>query len=125
MRLVEVGVAAQTGQIDRQRVAAPGGRRDRVVDRVVDQAGHDLADDPLAALADQQRIAEIRIARQHQRIGVDVADFGDAHLFVAVVREQPGEAGQREPEADDAALGLLGELADVADVAPEQVERRR
>src|SRR6185295_14586507 len=36
-RLVEVGIAAQTGQIDRQRIAAPGGRRDRIVDRIVNQ----------------------------------------------------------------------------------------
>ena len=72
--------------------------------------------------ADQQRIAQERVARQHQRIGVQLVDLGDADALVAVVGEHPREAAEREPEPDDAAGRLLRELADVADVAPEQVE---
>ena len=69
-RLEEVGVAAEPGEIDRRREAPAGGREDRLVDRVVDEARRDLADDPLAVRADQQRVAQERVARQHQRIGV-------------------------------------------------------
>ena len=50
--------------------------------------------------ADQQRVAQERIARQHERIGVDLADLGDAHALVAVVREHPREAAASgKPEA--------------------------
>ena len=37
-RLVEVGVAAEAGEIDRRGEALAGGREDRLVDRVVDDA---------------------------------------------------------------------------------------
>ena len=56
------------GDVERQREAPAGRREDRVVDRVVDVARSDLADRPLAAFADQQRVGEQRIARQHARI---------------------------------------------------------
>ena len=70
----------------------------------------------------QQRVAQERIARQHHRIEVDVADLGDPHALVAVVREHPGEAAaDREPERRDAAGRALRELPDVADVAAEQI----
>ncbi len=52
-RLVEVRVAAEPGQVDRRREALAGRREDRLVDRVVDEARRDLADDALAALAER------------------------------------------------------------------------
>ena len=69
-RLDEVGVAAETGEVARQRQAAAGVREDRVVDRVEHEARDDLADRPLAALPDQQRVLQERIAaQQFERVG--------------------------------------------------------
>src|SRR5262249_36264612 len=53
-RLPEVGVAAEAGEVNRRGEALPRRRKDRLVDRVVDVRRHDLADDPLALLSDEQ-----------------------------------------------------------------------
>ena len=63
-RLVEVRVAAEAGQVDRGREPLAGGREDRLIDGVVDDARRDLADDALAADADEQRVAQERVARE-------------------------------------------------------------
>ena len=101
-----------------------GGREDRLVDGVVDDARRDLADDPLAA---RRRAAASRAgtgcARSSAGSWYAVVDLGDAHLLVAVVREHPREAAaEREAEGEHAALRLLRELADVADFLPEHVD---
>jgi hypothetical protein len=65
---------------------------DRLVDGVVDVGRHDLADDALAVLPDEQRVAQEGIALQDFRRLVDLVDLGDAHALVAVVeniREKP------------------------------------
>ncbi len=92
--------------------------KDRVVDRVVHEARHDLADDALAALrrGGASRAGRDCARAQFRRIQ-HVADFGDLHALVAVVQEHAREAGQREARREHAADGALRELADVADVA--------
>ncbi len=120
--LVEVGVAAQAGEVDRGRVADALVGEDRLVDRVVHEARRDLADDALAVRADQQRVAQEGVAREHQRIGVRVGDLGDANALVAVVGEQPREAAEGIPEPDHAARRALRELADVPHVVPVQID---
>src|SRR5439155_14130097 len=60
-RLVEVRVAAEAGEIERRGEALAGRREDRLVHRVVDEARRHLADDALAVLADEQRIAQERV----------------------------------------------------------------
>ena len=60
--LMKLRVAAEAGDVERQRVAPARGREDRVVDRVVDVARADLADRPLAPFADEQRVLQERIA---------------------------------------------------------------
>src|SRR5262249_49277439 len=70
-RLVEVRVAAKTGEVDRRRETLAVGREDRLVHGVVDEARRHLRDDALAALAEEQRIAQERIALQDGRVRVD------------------------------------------------------
>ena len=124
-RLVVVGVAAEARQVDRERVTLARRRRDRIVHRVVDQLRRHLADDALAALSDEQRIAQERIPREDERIGVHVADFGDAYALIAVVRVHPRETGERESKRHHGAGRLLRELADVPIFVPEQIEAAR
>src|SRR5206468_8094561 len=64
-RLVKARVAPESGQVDRRGVALSCGRKDWLVDRIVDDARRHFTDDALAVLPDEQRIAQERIARQH------------------------------------------------------------
>src|SRR5207237_883596 len=121
-RLVEIRVAAEPREIDRRREALACRREDRLVDRVVDVRRDNLADDPLARLADEERVAQERIAREDRRILIQLVDLGDTHTLVAVVREHARPAAQRKPEREDGAGRALRELADVAYVLAEQIE---
>ena len=113
-RLQEVGVAADAGEVDRGGEALARVREDRVVDRVVDEARRDLADRALAALTQQQRIAQVRVALHQLRRVVDRIEIRDLDGFVAVGDEHAREAGEREPAREVAAGRFLRELIDVA-----------
>ena len=68
-RLVELRVAAEHRQVDRQREPLAGVREDRVVDRVVHEARDHLAHRAAAARANQQRIENERVPLQaRQRV---------------------------------------------------------
>ena len=121
-RIHEVRVAAEARPIHRQRVARSGGREDRVIDRVVDEARSDLADGPLAALADEQRIREERIAGEHERISVERVEVLDLDLLQAVVDEHPRVRHDLEAEDEVAANRRLRELALVANLARVDVD---
>ena len=96
-----------------------------MVDGVEHEARPDLADRPLAAGADQQRVVEERIAREHQRILIERVEVLHLDLLVAVVHEHPRVVGDLEAEDDVAAGGRLRELPLVADLAGEQIDAGR
>ena len=125
-RLVVADVAAEPRQIHGKREPLARRREDRVVDRVVDEARRDLADHALAALADEQRVLQERIAPQHGRIGVHRVDVADADALIAVVGEEPREApADRHPERQAAARRRLRELIEVVNLLLEDLEARR
>ena len=132
------------GQVDRRREAPAGVREDRVVDGVVHEARHDLADRAgvgrravLAAVGmlfgrrrrralQQQRVLQERVAADHVRVGVERVQVADDDLLEAVLQEAAREvARQREaPHRVDAGR-LLRERADVLDGAARDVDAGR
>ena len=67
-RLVEVRVAAEPGEVDRRGEALAGVGKIGLSTVLWTKLGDDLADHALAARADQQRIAQERVAREHRRV---------------------------------------------------------
>ena len=84
VRLVEVRVAAEAGQIHAHRQAAARRREDGLIEAVLDNAGRDTADDTLAVGAHEQRVGQERVALEQLRIGVDVGNVGHPNPLVAV-----------------------------------------
>ncbi len=62
--LIEICVAPEHREIDRRGEPLALVREDRAVHRVVHEARRDLADHAAAALTDQQRVVDERIAPQ-------------------------------------------------------------
>lgn len=113
-RLDEVGVATDAGEIDRARQARARVGEDRVVDGVMEEARDDLADSALPAFAEQQRIAQVRVALDELGRVVHRVEVRNLHRLVAVSQEHAREAGQRETGSNVAAGRFLRELVDVA-----------
>src|SRR6185369_3527148 len=112
-RLVVADVAPEARKIEGQRQTPARRREDRIVDRVVNDAWRDLADDALAALSDEQRVLQERVPAQYRRVGVHRVDVGHAHALVAVVGEEPREAApDRDAEGDRASGRRLRELVE-------------
>src|SRR6185369_8886062 len=125
-RLVVADVAPEARKIEGQRQTPARRREDRIVDRVVNDAWRDLADDALAALSDEQRVLQERVPAQYRRVGVHRVDVGHAHALVAVVGEEPREAApDRDAEGDRASGRRLRELVEVVNLLLEQLKAAR
>ena len=92
----EVHVAAEARDVDAGRIPPPRRGEDRVVDRVVHEAGRELTDGPPSALADEERVLQERIARDDLRLQIQRVDVLHPHLLQAVAHEHAREIGNRE-----------------------------